>query len=93
MRHEGVVPDGANLVVRAGIRAFPFPHLNYGCGMGKCGKCACRVVAGNEQLPDANWKEAKVLGDRVAGGFRLMCQLWLQYDIELVQGEPAPTAA
>ena len=27
--HTGVVPDNANLVVRAGIRQFPFPHLRY----------------------------------------------------------------
>ncbi len=49
-RHEGEVKDGSNLVVRAGIRQFPFPHLRYGCGMGKCGKCASRVLAGGDQL-------------------------------------------
>ena len=85
------MPHGANLVVRAGIKAFPFPHLSYGCGMGKCGKCACRVTGGAEHLPEPNWKEAKVLGDRLGGGFRLMCQLWLEHDIELAQG-PAPGA-
>jgi ferredoxin len=92
-RHEGEVPDGSNLVVRAGIKAFPFPHLSYGCGMGKCGKCACQVVSGMEHLPGPNWKETKILGDRIAVGMRLMCQLWLQHDIELSQGtmtgEPA----
>ncbi len=88
-RHEGEVPDGANLVVRAGIKAFPFPHLSYGCGMGKCGKCACRVIGGQEHLPEPNWKEVKVLAERLAGGMRLMCQLWHHHDIELAQGEPA----
>ena len=75
--------------MRAGIKAFPFPHLSYGCGMGKCGKCACRVLSGAEHLPAPNWKEAKVLGERIATGTRLMCQLWLQHDIELAQGGPA----
>jgi ferredoxin len=89
LRHEGEVPDGANLVVRAGIKAFPFPWLSYGCGMGKCGKCACRVLAGAEHLPEPNWKEVKVLGDRLAGGARLMCQLWLSHAVELAQGDSA----
>ncbi len=89
VRHEGDVPDGANLVVRAGIKAFPFPHLSYSCGMGKCGKCACRVLAGAEHLPAPNWKETKVLGERIAAATRLMCQLWLTNDVELAQGDPA----
>lgn len=83
---HGEVPENSNLVVRAGVKKFPFPHLSYGCGMGKCGKCACRVMAGAEVLPAPNWKEEKVLGDRLAGGERLMCQLWLSHDIALEQG-------
>jgi ferredoxin len=79
------VADNTNLVVRAGIKRFPFPHLTYGCGMGKCAKCACRVLAGAEHLPAPNWKETKMLGDRIAAGYRLMCQLWLSHDIELAQ--------
>ncbi len=55
--HSGEVKENTNLVVRAGIRQFPFPHLTYGCGMGKCAKCACKVIAGAEHLPPANWKE------------------------------------
>jgi ferredoxin len=80
-----------NLVVRAGIKQFPFPHLNYQCGMGKCASCACRVLAGGEHLPPPNWKERKQLGERLAHGYRLVCQLWLEHDIELVQ--EAQTAA
>jgi ferredoxin len=80
-----------NLVVRAGIKQFPFPHLNYQCGMGKCASCACRVLAGGEHLPPPNWKERKQLGERLAQGYRLVCQLWLEHDIELVQ--EAKTAA
>jgi ferredoxin len=79
------VADGSNLVVRAGIKRFPFPHLRYGCGMGKCGKCACLVVDGAAHLPEPNWKETKVLGERIAGGYRLACQLWISHDIELAQ--------
>ncbi len=87
--HRGEVPDNANLVVRAGIRQFPYPHLSYGCGMGKCGKCACQVLNGQQDLPAPNWKEIKVLGDRIEVGYRLMCQLWLFTDIELAQAEAA----
>lgn len=88
--HEGEVAADANLVVRAGIKRFPFPFLAYGCGMGKCAKCACRVLRGAEHLPDPNWKEVKMLGERIAGGWRLMCQLWLTHDIELEQNSRAP---
>ncbi|HVY14422.1 MAG TPA: 2Fe-2S iron-sulfur cluster-binding protein [Rhodopila sp.] len=81
------VADDSNLVVRAGIRKFPWPHLRYGCGMGKCGKCACRVLSGSEHLPVPNWKEERVLGERLAAGFRLPCQLWITHDIELAQDD------
>lgn len=79
------VNDNTNLVVRAGIKQFPYPNLRYGCGMGRCAKCACKVIAGAEHLPDPNWKEKKQLGDRLEQGYRLICQLWLTHDIELVQ--------
>ena len=84
-RHEGEVADNTNLVVRAGIRQFPYPHLSYGCGMGKCGKCASRVLAGAEHLPAPNWKEERVLGGKLGEGCRLMCQLWLSHDLEVTQ--------
>jgi ferredoxin len=83
--YEGEVAENTNLVVRAGIKQFPFPHLRYGCGMGKCAKCACRVLKGAEQLPEPNWKEKKQLGQRLDEGYRLVCQLWLSHDIELAQ--------
>jgi ferredoxin len=79
------VPPGANLVVRAGIRQFPYPYLQFRCGMGQCGRCASRVLAGAEHLPPPNWKEQKLLGERLEQGFRLPCQLWLTHDIELRQ--------
>ncbi len=88
--HEGEVKDNSNLVVRAGVRQFPYPHLRYGCGMGKCAKCASRVLAGGEHLPPPNWKEVKLLGDRLAQGYRLMCQLWIEHDLELAQDDEAP---
>jgi ferredoxin len=84
------VQDNTNLVVRAGIRKFPWPHLRYGCGMGKCGKCTCRVLDGAELLPEANWKEKKVLGERLDQGLRLACQLWLHHDIAITQDGVTP---
>ncbi|WP_374627442.1 2Fe-2S iron-sulfur cluster-binding protein [Pandoraea sp.] len=84
------VKANTNLVVRAGIKQFPFPHLRYECGMGKCAHCACRVLAGQAQLPAPNWKEKKQLGDRLDAGYRLVCQLWIDHDIELEQGDELP---
>ena len=86
------VQPGTNLVVRAGIRQFPYPNLSYRCGMGKCGSCACKVLAGAEHLPPPNWKERKQLGDGLAQGYRLVCQLWLEHDIELLQESPVAAA-
>ena len=79
------VKPGANLVVRAGIKQYPYPHLVYECGMGKCAKCACKVLSGAEHLPPPNWKEKKQLGARLDDGFRLACQLWVEHDLELEQ--------
>jgi ferredoxin len=45
-----------------------------------------------EHLPPPNWKEKKQLGERLEQGYRLVCQLWLEHDIELLQ-EPAAAAA
>jgi ferredoxin len=93
--HEADVKENANLVVLAGIRQFPYPHLAYGCGMGKCGKCRSRILAGAEHLAAPNWKEQKTLGPLLGEGCRLLCQLWLSHDLELTQeGVPAlPQAA
>ncbi len=88
--YAGEVKENSNLVVRAGIRQFPWPHLNYGCGMGRCGSCASRVISGADQLPAPNWKEEKALGARLAEGYRLMCQFWITADIEIAQDGPAP---
>ncbi len=85
---DEVKPD-TNLVVRAGIKQFPYPHLQYECGMGKCAKCACQVLQGAEHLPPPNWKEKKQLGTRLDDGWRLTCQLWLTHDIALSQDTPA----
>jgi ferredoxin len=89
-----IVNDNTNLVVRAGIKQFPYPNLKYQCGMGKCATCACRIISGAEHLPPANWKEKKQLGERIEQGYRLVCQLWLSHDIELTQDiAPALTPA
>ncbi|SMP64594.1 2Fe-2S iron-sulfur cluster-binding protein [Noviherbaspirillum suwonense] len=91
--HEGEVKENTNLVVRAGIKQFPYPNLSYGCGMGKCAKCACIVIRGGEQLPAPNWKEKKQLGDKLDEGYRLACQLWIEHDIELSQDNIDPALA
>jgi ferredoxin len=82
---SGEVKDNANLVVQAGIRQFPYPHLRYGCGAGKCCKCASRVLSGAAHLPEPNWKEKKQLGNRLDQGYRLLCQIWFTHDVELEQ--------
>ena len=91
--HEGEVKENTNLVVRAGIRQFPYPHLRYGCGMGKCSRCASRVIEGAEHLPEPNWKERKILGANLERGYRLLCQLWIHQDIALVQDSDEVWAA
>lgn len=84
--YQNQVNENTNLVVKAGIRQFPYPHLRYGCGMGRCAKCACKVLAGADHLPPANWKEKKQLGEeRLEQGYRLMCQLWINEDLEIEQ--------
>ncbi len=79
--------SNVNLVVRAGIKQFPFPHLSYGCGMGKCSKCTCKILQGGDKLAPPNWKEQQQLGDKLAQGYRLVCQLWINDDLELSQDE------
>ena|SRR5690554_2815371 len=84
--YQDQVSENTNLVVKAGIRQFPYPHLRYGCGIGRCAKCACKVLAGADHLPPANWKEKKQLGEeRLEQGYRLMCQLWINEDLEIEQ--------
>lgn len=88
---EQEVKDDANLVVLAGTRRFP--KLKYGCGMGRCTKCTCQVINGAEGLGAPNWKEEKMLGDKVHEGYRLTCQLTIKEDIEISQENisvPAP---
>lgn len=81
--YQQEVAANSNLVVLAGVKKFP--HLKYGCGMGKCTKCMVRVISGAEALPEPNWKETKMLGDKINEGFRLACQLYIADDIELCQ--------
>ena len=81
--HEQTVEVNSNLVVLAGIKKFP--HLKYGCGMGKCTKCMIKVLSGMEGLPEPNWKENKMLGDKLNHGYRLTCQLYISKDIEIIQ--------
>jgi len=55
--------------------------------MGKCAKCASRIIDGAEHLPAPNWKEKKQLGAKLEEGYRLVCQLWLSHDLELSQDD------
>lgn len=81
--YEQEVPAESNLVILAGTRRFP--HLKYGCGMGRCTKCVTRVLNGGEHLQPPNWKEEKMLGEKVHLGYRLTCQMYITHDIELEQ--------
>jgi ferredoxin len=81
--YQQEVGANSNLVVLAGIKKFP--HLKYGCGMGKCTKCMVKVLSGNDKLPEPNWKENKMLGDKLQDGYRLACQLYISEDLEIVQ--------
>ncbi|MBD2844943.1 (2Fe-2S)-binding protein [Paenibacillus sp. IB182496] len=81
--YEQEVVSGSNLVVLAGIKKFP--HLKYGCGMGKCTKCTVKVLAGGERLPEPNWKETKMLGEKLEQGCRLACQLYITDHLEIRQ--------
>ena len=42
-------------------------------------------LKGAEQLPEPGWKEKKRLGDGLEEGYRLICQFWINHDIELEQ--------
>ena len=84
-RLEGEVKDNTNLVVRAVLKQFPYPQLRFGCAMGRCGRCASRIIAGAEHLPAPNWVEQRLLGDKLGEGCRLMCQVWISSDLELTQ--------
>ncbi len=80
---EQEVKSHANLVVLAGIKQFP--KLKYGCGIGKCTKCTCKVLNGEENLDPPNWKEEKMLGDHLKKGYRLTCQLTIKDDLKISQ--------
>jgi len=79
------VPANSNLVVLAGLKKFP--HLRYGCGMGKCTRCRVRVLAGMEQFPEPNWKEKRLGEEKLNEGWRLACQLTIKDDLEIEQDE------
>jgi ferredoxin len=81
--YQQEIAVNSNLVVLAGIKKFP--HLKYGCGMGKCTKCTVKVLSGGEGLAEPNWKEKKMLNDKLDEGFRLCCQLYIHEDIEIHQ--------
>jgi ferredoxin len=81
--YEQTIEPNSNLVVLAGIKKFP--HLKYGCGMGKCTKCMVKVISGGEHLPDPNWKENKMIGEKLNDGYRLACQLYITKPIEITQ--------
>ena len=82
---KGDVKVNVNLVVQAGIKQFPFPHLKHKCGMGTCGTCVSKIISGEEYIDKPSWKEIKVLKDKLKLGFRLACQFSVYEDIEIEQ--------
>ena len=58
------VPDNTNLVVKAGIRKFPYPNFKYKCGMGKCGTCTSLILKGGENLPEAELEREETARSR-----------------------------
>ena len=81
------VEKNSNIVVKAGIKKFPFPHLKYRCGMASCGICICKVLSGKENLTEPEWKEKKLLKDKIDNGFRLACQFRILGDVEITQDQ------
>lgn len=81
--YQQEVEPGSNLVVLAGIKKFP--QVRYSCGMGRCTKCVSRIISGLEYLPEPNWKEQKVLGEKLQSGYRMLCQIQITHDIVLEQ--------
>lgn len=81
--HVQEINENENLVVLAGIKKFP--NLKYGCGMGRCTRCVSKIINGGENLAPPNWKEEKMLGDKLKDGYRLTCQLFITHDLELEQ--------
>jgi ferredoxin len=82
---EKKLDKNTNLVVQAGIKKFPFPHLKYKCGMGACGTCECFIVSGKENISEPTWKEKKILKEKLISGSRLACQFRIFDDIDLKQ--------
>ncbi len=82
---EGEVDKNSNLVVKAGIRKFPYPHLKYRCGMASCGTCISKILSGEKNITAPEWKEKKFLKDKLNHGFRLACQFRIIGDLEITQ--------
>ena len=82
---ESEVNSNVNIVVQAGIKKFPFPHLKYKCGMGTCGTCCVKIISGKENLEDPTWKEIKILKDKIQLGYRLSCQFRVLFNLEISQ--------
>ena len=83
--YEDEVPLDSNLVVKSGIRKFPYPYLKYRCGMASCGTCISKILSGSENLTSPEWKEKKLLKEKLNNGFRLACQFRVLGDITITQ--------
>jgi ferredoxin len=82
---EQDVNENTNLVVQAGIKKYPFPYLQYKCGMGTCGTCSSKIISGAENLSKPTWKEIKVLKEKLDLGYRLVCQFRVFHNIVIKQ--------
>jgi len=82
---EQDVNENTNLVVQAGIKKYPFPYLQYKCGMGTCGTCSSKIISGAQNLSEPTWKEIKVLKEKIDLGYRLACQFRVFHNIVIKQ--------
>ncbi len=68
------VPADCNLLWTVLKQQVP---ARYGCTEGTCGKCACRITAGQENISPPTRQELACLGQELVeqAGMRLACQV------------------
>ena len=53
--------------------------------MGTCGTCASIIISGAKNIDEPNWKEIKILKEKIKLGYRLTCQFRVSKDLEIKQ--------
>ncbi len=74
--------EGENLLDGALERGV---ELDYSCKQGKCDTCTVRVLKGGENLAEPTEGERQVLGEQIAQGLRLSCQVIVKGPVEIEQ--------